>query len=127
MTLQFRLIDRFGDNGLVSVMILRPVQGEPTVLDIDSWVMSCRVFGRQLEVEVMNIAVEAAQRRGILTLRAEYIPTKKNGVIAGLYESLGFSHLQSPRTADGPSHWSIDIATYKPPSTYITRKESERD
>lgn len=123
LTFQFRLIDRFGDNGLVSVMILRPVPGEPTVLDIDTWVMSCRVFGRQLEFEAMNLAVEAARRRGILTFRAEYIPTKKNGVIVGLYESLGFSQFHTPLTAEEPSRWSVDLAAYKPRPTYITRKE----
>ncbi len=64
LTLQFRLSDRFGDNGLVSVMILRPDAEDSDVLEIDTWVMSCRVFGRQLELEAMNIAVEAARERG---------------------------------------------------------------
>jgi FkbH-like protein len=126
MTLQFRLIDRFGDNGLVSVMILRPVEGEPATMEIDTWVMSCRVFGRQLEVEALNIAVAAAQCRGIRDLRAKYIPTKKNGVIAGLYESLGFSRVHSPLDADESSRWRVDTPSYMPRSTYIVRKESER-
>ena len=60
VTLQFRLLDKFGDNGLVSAMILRPDHTQPEILEIDNWVMSCRVFGRQLEFEAMNIAVEVA-------------------------------------------------------------------
>ena len=64
MTLQFRLRDKYGDNGLVSAMILRPDPKQPKVYEIDNWVMSCRVFGRQLEFEAMNIAVEQAVRRG---------------------------------------------------------------
>jgi FkbH-like protein len=57
ITLQFRLLDRIGDNGLVSTMILRPTSHDEGVLEIENWVMSCRVFGRQLEVEALNIAV----------------------------------------------------------------------
>lgn len=123
MTFQFRLLDRFGDNGLVSVMLLRPIPGEPDVLDIDSWVMSCRVFGRQLEFEAMNIAVEAAKNRGIRAFRADYIPTKKNGVIGRLYESLGFSCLPQPLTADGASRWSLNLAEYHTRPTFIIRRE----
>ena len=47
LTLQFRLLDRLGDNGLVSTMILRPTPEEDDVLEIENWVMSCRVFGRR--------------------------------------------------------------------------------
>ena len=61
------------------------------IFEIDNWVMSCRVFGRQLEYEAMNIAVEQARRRGSKAIRADYIPTPKNGVISELYSSLGFS------------------------------------
>ncbi len=61
LTLQFRLLDRVGDNGLVSTMILRPTPDDEDVLEIENWVMSCRVFGRQLEFEAMNIAVDAAR------------------------------------------------------------------
>jgi len=57
VTLQFRLLDRFGDNGLISVLILRPDPERSDVMEIDTWVMSCRVFGRELEFEAMNIAV----------------------------------------------------------------------
>ena len=70
LTLQFRLVDRFGDNGLVSAMILRPDPLAPDLVEIDSWVMSCRVFGRQLEREAMNIAVETARRMGVRAFRA---------------------------------------------------------
>ena len=85
MTLQFRLVDKYGDNGLVSAMILQPDPKLPEVFEIDNWVMSCRVFGRQLEFEALNIAVEQARRRGIKAFRAAYIPTSKNGVISELY------------------------------------------
>ena len=85
--------------------------------------MSCRVFGRQLEFEAMNIVVEAARNRGIQALRANYIPTKKNGVIGSLYESLGFSRLPKPLTADGASRWSLNLAEYHTRPTFIVRRE----
>ena len=85
VTLQFRLVDKYGDNGLVSAMILRPDPKQSDIFEIDNWVMSCRVFGRQLEFEAMNIAVEQTRRLGIKALRADYIPTPKNGVISELY------------------------------------------
>ena len=122
LTLQFRLIDRFGDNGLVSVMILRPVPDDPTILEIDTWVMSCRVFGRQLELEAMNIAVESAQTRGIRAVRADYIPSAKNKVISGLYETLGFARAEEPQLDDGVTRWQLDTAEYAPRPTFILRK-----
>ena len=68
-------------------MILRPDPKQREIFDIDNWVMSCRVFGRQLEFEAMNIAVEQVRRRGSKAIRADYISTPKNGVISELYSS----------------------------------------
>ena len=96
LTLQFRLLDRVGDNGLVSTMILRPTAADDEVLEIENWVMSCRVFGRELEFEAMNVAVEAARERGARALVADYIPTPKNDVISKLYPSLGFVEVERP-------------------------------
>ena len=123
MTLQFRLLDKFGDNGLVSAMILRPDPKQPEVFEIDNWVMSCRVFGRQLEFEAMNIAVEEARRRASKALRADYIPTPKNGVISELYPSLGFSPL-SDKTRS--TCWVLDLAKYVNRSTHISRSGDTR-
>lgn len=122
LTLQFRLADRFGDNGLVSVMILRPAVGDPAAIEIDNWVMSCRVFGRQLEYEAMNIAVEAARNRGIESIVAEFIPTERNGVIANLYESLGFNRSPDQVSSGAATRWFLKTADYTPLSTFITRK-----
>ncbi len=121
ITLQFRLVDRFGDNGLVSAMILRSVEGEPDLREIDCWVMSCRVFGRALEHEAMNIAVEAARRAGVRRLRADYVPTAKNGVVADLYDKLGFSRISD--ISNGGARWSLALDAYAPARTHITRVE----
>jgi FkbH-like protein len=121
LTLQFRLLDRIGDNGLVSAMILRPTADEENVLEIDNWVMSCRVFGRRLEFEALNIAVEAARRLGIKGFVADYIPTSKNNVISALYSSLGFATVGEPKLTDGATRWSLNLADYVTHQSYIAR------
>ena len=121
LTLQFRLLDRIGDNGLVSTMILRPVDGRDHALEIENWVMSCRVFGRQLEFEAMNIAVEAARQRGVQAFIADYIPTPKNDVISSLYPSLGFSPLDNSGSNNGAQRWLLNLEDYVLHDTHIAR------
>src|SRR5438552_37331 len=121
ISLQFRLLDRFGDNGLISILILRPEPEQADVLQIDTWVMSCRVFGRDLEFEAMNIAVETARRRGVRAFRANYIPTKKNGVIRDLYPRLGFTRVNAEMPADGTIQWHLNLAEYVGRKTHIDR------
>lgn len=119
VTLQFRLLDKFGDNGLVSAMILRPDADRPDVLEIESWVMSCRVFGRQLEFEAMNTAVAEARRRGARAFRADYIFTKQNAVIRDLYPSLGFTQVHEPEPVNGGTRWFLNLSGYVPCQTHI--------
>jgi len=121
LTLQFRLLDRFGDNGLVSAMILRPTSDHEDVLEIDNWVMSCRVFGRQLEFEAMNIAVEAARQRGARALIADYIATSKNNVISALYPSLGFAAINETAPTNGVTRWFLKLANYVARDNHIVR------
>lgn len=120
LTLCARLVDRFGDNGLVSVAILLPVDSKAAVFDIDSWVMSCRVFGRGLEYELMNLIVAASRELGCETLTARYVATEKNCIISQLYAKLGFSEITEKTTAlKGTTHWSLAIDSYVPHETFI--------
>jgi FkbH-like protein len=121
LTLQFRLLDRIGDNGLVSTMILRPTPDQEDVLEIENWVMSCRVFGRQLEFEAMNIAVEAARQRGARALIADYIPTSKNNVISALYPSLGFAAVDRTAITEGTTRWCLNLSDYVMRDSHIVR------
>jgi FkbH-like protein len=122
VTLQFRLLDRIGDNGLVSAMIARPTPEHGDVLEIESWVMSCRVFGRQLEFEAMNIAVEVARQQGIRALIGNYVPTSKNGVISGLFPSLGFVEVDQAGFANAATtRWALDLSKYVPRNSHIVR------
>lgn len=121
LTLQFRLVDRFGDNGLVSAMIFRPDSAQPDMLQIDTWVMSCRVFGRELEFEAMNVAVEAARRRGARRFRADYVPTPRNAIVSSLYANLGFQRCDDAAAGVGATRWVISLTDYTPRRTHIKR------
>src|SRR5262245_4783211 len=121
LTLQFRLLDRIGDNGLVSTMILRPASDHDDVLEIENWVMSCRVFGRQLEFEAMNIAVEAGRQRGVKMFMADYIATPKNDVISSLYPNLGFSAVESVPSSNAVQRWLLNLDDYVMHDTHIVR------
>jgi FkbH-like protein len=126
LALQFRLLDRFGDNGLVSVMLLRTCADACDELEIENWVMSCRVFGRELEVEALNIAAESARARGVRALRASYQPTDRNAVVRTLYPSLGFAPLGATPVGPGDpgaSRWILPLAGHVARPTHIRRME----
>ena len=121
LSLQFRLRDRFGDNGLVSAIIMCLNKTEPHSLDMLNWVMSCRVFGRQLEDEIMNIVVEAVRGIGVRTLFADYVPTGRNKVISELFSGLEFSKFSDCN--DGSITWKLDVADYRTRKTFIRRPD----
>ena len=95
LTLQLRLTDRFGDNGIIGIVIARPRGPGNSELFIDTWLMSCRVLGRQVEPTTLNLVAEQAQRLGARRLIGEYRPTKKNGMVKDHYAKLGFSIISS--------------------------------
>ena len=102
-----RLSDRFGDNGLVSIVIGRR---EDSVLHLDLWLMSCRVLKRDMEFAMLDVLVEESRAIGIRTLKGYYLRTKKNGMVADHYEKLGFDCVSAD--PDGAaSVWTLDIST----------------
>ena len=121
VALKFRLQDRFGDNGLVSAIILRQDSARPEVYEIDTWVMSCRVFGRELEAEALNIAVDIVRRRGGRLLRGEYAPTPRNHVVKDLYANFGFQPVDVAPSGAGTVTWQLPLEHYEPRPTHIAR------
>ena len=99
-----RLKDKFGDNGLVSV-ISGAVVGHTAVIDL--WVMSCRVFKRELEIAMFNEFLDSCLKKGIKEIKGIYIKSEKNKIVANLYEQLGF-------TKSSDSEWVLaDLNNYK--------------
>jgi len=113
--LQIRLLDRFGDNGIIAIVIGRMT--EPKTVTIDTWLMSCRVLGRGVERTTLNLVALQAQALGAEQLVGEYIPTKKNGMVRDHYAKLGF---EGPRElADGSCTATLDLSRFVPEPTFI--------
>lgn len=107
--LAFTLKDKFGDNGLIGVIIMKPIDKE--TLFIDTWFMSCRVLKRGMENFMLNQAVEKARERGFKKIIGEYIPTLKNGIVANHYPSLGFILLN--KNADGKANFELNLNLFE--------------
>ena len=117
VTLCGRLTDRFGDNGLVSVLIGR---ASDNTVEVDLWLMSCRVLSRELEFAMFDALVEQCQARGISRIVGVYIPSKKNNMVAGHYAGLGFT--RAGGTSEGRELWHYDVPqTYSPRTRFIQR------
>ena len=112
--LAFSLSDRFGDHGLIAVVVMRPLDSE--TLFVDTWLMSCRVLKRGMERFTLNEMVEIARSQGYKYIVGEYIATPKNGMVAAHYASLGFTQLESE-----PAKWILDVANYRTLDTAIRR------
>ncbi len=133
ITLYGKLTDRFGDNGVVTVVIARLFAAKH-IASIDLWLMSCRVLKRDMEYAMMDVLVEECKKQGITTIIGHYIPTAKNKMVEDFYQSMGYkkidscdSLLQKDATdgialdsePEGTSHWSLDVDSYTNKNTHI--------
>lgn len=103
-----KLIDKFGDNGVVSVVIGKK---DGDTLDMDLWLMSCRVLKRDMELAMLDTLVEKCRKAGIKTIRGHYYPTAKNKMVRGLYESFGFTMLSEDEA--GNTSWTLCVEGYE--------------
>jgi len=117
-----RLSDRFGDNGLISIVL---GCRERDVLHLDLWLMSCRVLKRDMELAMLDAVVEQAAALGIRQLRGHYIPTSKNAMVAEHYRKLGFEHVATDPES-GASVWSLNLSGYSPRNRHIKVLEHVR-
>ena len=112
LTLQVRLADIFGDNGMISVIICRP--DGPGVWAVDTWLMSCRVLGRKVEHMVLRHILEQARIAGVHTIKGVYIPTEKNKLVIEHYAKLGFTQVDD--NGAGLTHWELAVEGAEPES-----------
>jgi len=106
--LQVRLVDRFGDNGMISVVIFKKAGREWLC---DTWLMSCRVLGRRVEEAILQSVAAQAAAEGAEVLIGRYIPSPKNAMVAEHFGKLGFS--LTAREPDGGSLWRLALAEYQ--------------
>lgn len=109
----FTLEDKFGDNGLICVIIMKRMDAES--LFIDTWFMSCRVLKRGMEHFTLNTLVAKAREKGYKRIVGEYLPTVKNGMVKEHYDRLGFSPL-------GDGRYELDTEAYQDKECYIKTK-----
>jgi FkbH-like protein len=106
--------DRFGDFGLVLVAILKSNDSE---LEIDTFLMSCRVLQRGVEQYAMNKIFEYARRGGYRRVRGRYIPTAKNPMVQDFFKQFEFEQLAG--SAGAETHWALDVDRYQPREVFI--------
>lgn len=114
--LSFTLEDKFGDNGLIAVVIMKPLDKE--TLFVDTWFMSCRVLKRGMENFTLNTMVEKAKAAGYKRIIGEYLPTPKNKMVEQHYPGLGFNSIEGAPTAQ----FELDVEAYQPRECYIETK-----
>ena len=102
-----KMADKFGDNGIVTVVIGR-IDGK--VLHMELWLMSCRVLKRNMEYAMLDRLVAKAKEAGVETIRGYYFMSGKNGIVKDFYGDLGFIKI-SDNGAD--TVWKLDIANYE--------------
>jgi FkbH-like protein len=109
ITLAFSLRDKFGDYGLISLIVLH--KRDQSALFIDTWIMSCRVLKRNMENFVLNTIVERAKEGGFNQLLGEYLPTAKNNMVKDHYQNLGF--------AEDGNLWKLQLESYDQKPCFI--------
>lgn len=119
--LSFTLEDKFGDNGLVVVIVMKRQDAE--TLFVDTWLMSCRVLKRGMENFTLNTMVERAKAAGYRRIIGEYLPTPKNKMVEDHYASLGFQKIEGAPTAQ----YVLDVDHYQNRECYISVKSKREE
>ena len=102
-----RLKDKFGDNGLVSIIIGKK---ENKILNIPLWIMSCRVLKRDMEKAMLDSLVNICKEKDIEKIVGKYIPSSKNLMVKNHYMELGFKLIEDENNI---TTWELDICEYE--------------
>jgi FkbH-like protein len=121
--LHFRLVDRFADHGIIAVVIGRKRPDGTVVLE--SWLMSCRVLGREAEAATLAIVAAEARRIGGTALIGHYRPSAKNNMVRDHYARLGFTPADTDAdTGAGETAWRLDLDTLPAAPTSIATEHN---
>lgn len=112
----FTLVDKFGDNGLICVIILQ--KSDPETLFIESWFMSCRVLKRGMEDFTLDTIVSYAKENGFKRIIGQYLPTAKNQMVEDHYPKLGFSKMEGTEFLQ----FELNLDTHQSREYFITEK-----
>jgi FkbH-like protein len=106
ITVQARLEDIFGDNGMISTVICRR---DGQRCDVDSWIMSCRVLGHRVEEAILGHLVAQVRLLGLTEIIGRYIPTARNELVRDHYSRLGFAQIAAE---NGETVWRLAVDSY---------------
>jgi FkbH-like protein len=112
-----RLVDKFADNGIVTVVAGEIRDEAEKVLDIKLWLMSCRVLKRGMEDLMMNQLVAEARSKGINKIVGHYYPTPKNAMVQNFFDDYGFSLTDTDEA--GNKKWELNVGDYSEKVSYI--------
>jgi FkbH-like protein len=115
LTLQLRLLDVYGNSGIIALLIGK--RNQQAVLEVDTWLMSCRVLGRQVEQATLSILAERARDMQCSHILGTYRPTASNGMVRNHYRDLGFSPYEAAE--DGSTQWICTADEIVPLETEI--------
>jgi len=101
--------DKFGDNGLTGVCIIKEDEHNPKNVIIDTFLMSCRVIGRNIEQAFFKNVLSNLVKQGYERICAWFIPTKKNSQVESFYETVGLELIE---TNEGSKFYSLDIKSF---------------
>jgi FkbH-like protein len=101
-----KLTDKFGDNGLISIIVGK-VEEKKCV--IDTWLMSCRVLKRDMELVMLDVLIEECRKKNLTEIYGQYKRTAKNNMVANLYDDIGFELIESNETE---GLWKLEIDNY---------------
>jgi FkbH-like protein len=113
--LTVKLADKFGDYGLISVVMLKHAASD---IEIDEYLMSCRVLQRGVESFTMNNIFSYAARQGAKRVTGHFIPTKKNDMVKDFFKNFGFEKIADGE--GGSSQWALSVDAYKPREIFMT-------
>ncbi len=117
ITLYGKLEDKFGDNGVVSVVFGHADEKDNTVFHIDLWLMSCRVLKRDMEQAMMDSLMIECKSRGIKTVKGYYYPTAKNKMVKEFFSQFDFEKMSEDET--GNTIWERTVEDYQNLNRYI--------
>lgn len=115
VTFTFNLADKFGDHGLIAVVILKKQNAKE--LFVDTWIMSCRVLKRGVEQFTLAELMNWTKANGFEKINGQFISTPKNAIVKNHYQDLGFT---SVNEIEGL--WSLSITDYQAKPFYISAK-----
>jgi FkbH-like protein len=113
LTIYYTLRDKFGDHGLVGVIIME--KKDEKTLFIDTWLMSCRVLKRGMEEYIVNRLVDEAKESGFSCIEAEYIPTRKNKMVQDIYKQMGFEEVKE-------NYYKLIVDEYEKKNVFISEE-----